>query len=165
MRTIEGIAVAFVWFLLILTIVTIFTGCEPEQRWGQGELPADYAGFFGTDNKARLDFVQTNRINAFGQQEAEINERLRKLESIDPNDLRGPQGERGPQGTSGDDCVQPEYDEGLYFPIDEDEFRESMKKKGFIFDLAEIDSDVIRDEMLVTSPDSPKETRIRRYAP
>lgn len=50
----------------------LLTGCQPEQQstqvWGRGELPAEYLGFFGNDNMARLNFVQTQRINQFNQQ-------------------------------------------------------------------------------------------------
>lgn len=72
--------------LMILLLLSMLTGCQPEQRWGTGEPPTEYQAFFGNGNMARLNFVQTNRINSFGQQLAELNERLRVLEAIDPND-------------------------------------------------------------------------------
>ena len=54
--------------LLLAMMFGLLTGCQPEQQWGTGEPPAEYTGFFGNDNMARLNFVQTNKINAIGQQ-------------------------------------------------------------------------------------------------
>lgn len=57
---------------LILYVLAMLSGCQPEQQWGKGELPSDYAGFFGIDNMARLNFVQTERINLLGRQLTEL---------------------------------------------------------------------------------------------
>ena len=58
--------------------------------WGAPDQspPADWQRFFGNSNLARLNFVQTDKINLQGQALAELTERVRKLEApIDPNDL------------------------------------------------------------------------------
>lgn len=65
---------------------------EPNQPiWGQGETPAEWQSWFGNDNMARLNYAQTDRINAQGQALAEVVERVRKLEEankpIDMNDI------------------------------------------------------------------------------
>ena len=72
--------------LSILAVYFVF-GCQSRQKkvWGNGDLPSDWQGFFGADNVARLDFVQTNTINAQGQAIAVLAERVRKLE--DPNEI------------------------------------------------------------------------------
>lgn len=78
--------------IILVVLVVAFCGCNEQQApkvWGQGGLPADFQGFFGNDNTARLDFVQTQRINQLGQATAELAERVKKLEesfSNDPND-------------------------------------------------------------------------------
>lgn len=77
----------FLCFILSLLAVLLF-GCNEAQqtpRWGQGDLPTEWQGFFGEDNVARLDFVQTQTINRMGQAISELAERVRKLEA-DPND-------------------------------------------------------------------------------
>ncbi|KKN74411.1 hypothetical protein LCGC14_0390310 [marine sediment metagenome] len=83
-------AVIFLAFICSLLAVLLF-GCQTQQTpqvrkvWGQGDLPADWQGFFGEGNVARLDFIQTQTINRQGQAIAVLAERLRKLEA-DPND-------------------------------------------------------------------------------
>jgi outer membrane murein-binding lipoprotein Lpp len=85
-------AVIFIVYILVLLVVLI-AGCQVAQRapqtkvWGQGDLPADWQGFFGEDNVARLDYVQTQTINKMGQAIAELAVRVRKLEA-DPNDAK-----------------------------------------------------------------------------
>lgn len=51
--------------------------------WGQGKLSDEWQGFFGNDNTARLDFVQTQTINRQGQRIAELALRISKLEDPD----------------------------------------------------------------------------------
>lgn len=78
---------------LLLIVSLCAAGCNEAQQspkvWGQGEPTTEWQGFFGTDNMARLNFVQTNRINRMGQAIAELAERVRKLEAatnnVDPN--------------------------------------------------------------------------------
>jgi len=50
---------------LVIVILAAVCGCQETQsvRWGQGELPPNYQKLFGSDNKARLDYAQTNLIN------------------------------------------------------------------------------------------------------
>ena len=106
----------------VVMAMLIFSGCQEEQRersvWGQGELPAEFAGYFGDDNTARLNFVQIERFNALNQnlvafakenaaQHNFLHERIKKLEAIDPNDYRGPMGPPGEDcRVSADDIVQ-----------------------------------------------------------
>ena len=79
-------AVNFIVLCLVLAAVLLF-GCNEVQTkvWGQGVLPSDWQGFFGEDNVARLDYVQTQTINRQGQIIAELAARVSKLEA-DPND-------------------------------------------------------------------------------
>lgn len=77
--------------IIITGLILSIVGCQEVQRapqtkvWGQGDLPADWQGFFGADNSARLDYVQTQTINRMGQAISQLAERVRKLEA-DPND-------------------------------------------------------------------------------
>ena len=70
----------------ILFVVALISGCTEVQTWGNGDLPDEWCGYFGDNNMARLNYVQTNSINTQGQLIAELAESVRKLE--DPNDLR-----------------------------------------------------------------------------
>ena len=66
---------------LLLTLLIALAGCQEENKvWGTGTLAPEWTELFGDDNTARLDWVQTQRINQSGQQIAEINVRLEKLE-------------------------------------------------------------------------------------
>ncbi len=67
--------------IALLALSFIF-GCQEQQKkvWGKGNPPAEWQEHFGNDNKARLDYIQTNRINSQGQAMAELTERVRKLE-------------------------------------------------------------------------------------
>ncbi len=54
--------------VIVICLIMAFTsGCTEEQQapkvWGKGELPADFASFFGTDNNARLDKAQSDMLN------------------------------------------------------------------------------------------------------
>ncbi len=55
--------------------------------FGKGDLPAEFTDFFGIDNNARLNFVQTQAINKHGEIIREIAKRLLILEGADPNDV------------------------------------------------------------------------------
>ena len=48
----------------------LLTGCNEVQRqprvWGQGELPAEWEGFFGNGNGARLDYMQSKMLDQQG---------------------------------------------------------------------------------------------------
>lgn len=50
-------------FLLAMALVLSSCGKEEPRKWGKGEPPAEYQDLFGNSNNARLDFVQTDRIN------------------------------------------------------------------------------------------------------
>lgn len=54
--------------------------CSPPV-YGEGELPTEWQQYFGTDNAARLGYMQSGRINEQGQAMAELAERVRKLEN------------------------------------------------------------------------------------
>lgn len=80
---------------LILIVIVGFLllaigGCNEAQVsrkvWGQGELTAEWKSFFGDSNTARLDFIQTQRINRQNHIIIELMARVRKLEADDPND-------------------------------------------------------------------------------
>ncbi len=53
--------------VVVLAFMLATAGCIEEQQkpkvWGQGELPADFAAFFGTDNNARLNKAQSDMLN------------------------------------------------------------------------------------------------------
>ena len=56
--------------------------------WGKGDPPANWQKYFGNDNMARLNYIQTQTANKQGQTIAELVERVRKLEEpIDFNDI------------------------------------------------------------------------------
>lgn len=74
---------------VITVLILLLCGCDkkPSKVWGEGELPVDWMFYFGDDNTARLDYVQTQRINKQGQALAELREMVRKLgERKDPNE-------------------------------------------------------------------------------
>ena len=75
--------------LFLVVLMIILSGCQveviPDKVWGQGDLPEDWQEFFGNENMARLNFVQTQSINNQGKAIAELAERVRKLEA-DPNE-------------------------------------------------------------------------------
>ena len=77
--------------LFLVVLMIILTGCQSVEVipdvWGQGEPPGDWQEFFGNENMARLNWVQTQSINNQGQAIAELAERVRKLEGqVDPDD-------------------------------------------------------------------------------
>ncbi len=69
--------------ILITLMITaiLITGCEESQKkvWGQGDPSAEYQGFFGNDNNARLNFIQSQAIDS-------LLKRVAKLEAVDPNE-------------------------------------------------------------------------------
>lgn len=70
--------------LLSLTVLIALAGCQEENKvWGKGELNDNWVSHFGKGNLARLNFVQTEKINEFGQLLAEANVRLEKLETAE----------------------------------------------------------------------------------
>ena len=55
--------------LLPIALIVILSGCDENQRsgkWGQGDPPAVWQGWFGNDNNSRLDFVQQRAIEQQG---------------------------------------------------------------------------------------------------
>lgn len=86
------------WTLVIFGVSAIFlmvlcSGCQESQKkvWGKGELAAGWIEFFGDDNTARLDWLQTKTINEQGQRIADLNEKIRMLEIMvyveEPNSI------------------------------------------------------------------------------
>ncbi len=76
------------WMIVVLVAIAILFcgGCNEDQKiWGQGELPADWKGFFGTSNGARLDIVQTREINQTGQVVNQHHAIIHGLDIPDPN--------------------------------------------------------------------------------
>lgn len=82
---------------LMLICVSLVLGCQENQQerpvWGQGDPPDTWQEQFGNENMARLNFVQTDRINKLGQAMAEssikimeLTERVKLLEVADSND-------------------------------------------------------------------------------
>ena len=68
--------------IILFALAYSVCGCNEKQRpkWGNGEVTEDFQTFFGNDNMARLNSVQTAKINAQGQLITELAERVRKLE-------------------------------------------------------------------------------------
>jgi hypothetical protein len=100
----RNICILLAMVLAAITFSVVCGGCQEERKvWGQGEPPGDYTKWFGNDNMARLNFVQTERLNILSQQIAALAEqnaaqhkilgesdidlygRVRKLEIMDPN--------------------------------------------------------------------------------
>lgn len=76
------------WITVVLIMFVLAVGCQEEQKvWGQGELQADWTEFFGTGNGSRLDFVQTQRINAHNATLQELIKRVQILEAENPAEL------------------------------------------------------------------------------
>ena len=76
--------------LIVVTALVLIAGCEESAKtpiWGTGETNTEWQDYFGNDNIARLDFVQTRAINEQGQAIAVLAERVRKLEVVDPNEV------------------------------------------------------------------------------
>ena len=52
--------------VLLVAALVLLSGCfESQQKkvWGQGELSAEWRGYFGNSNIARLNFMQTQKID------------------------------------------------------------------------------------------------------
>ncbi len=48
---------------LLIAIAFMVCGCQEEQKvWGRGNPPAEWQEYFGNDNTARLDFIQTEAV-------------------------------------------------------------------------------------------------------
>lgn len=74
--------------IILFALALLVAGCQEQQRkiYGQGNIPLDWQVYFGNDNIARLDYMQTRAINQQGQTLTELAERVRKLETAyDPN--------------------------------------------------------------------------------
>ena len=80
MRTIK----TMLWVVMVVVICFV-TGCADDQKYGQGDPPDDYIAMFGNGNGSRLDFVQNQTINKLGNALAELSERVKVLEIVDPN--------------------------------------------------------------------------------
>ena len=89
-----------VWALIVLALLVtmILCGCQESQQqkvWGKGDPDQAWQDYFGNDNMARLNFMQTARINAIAEivtETAEVvtetAERLKALEATAVVDLR-----------------------------------------------------------------------------
>ncbi len=71
--------------MILVALTLVFCGCQETQQsqqkvWGTGDPPVDWQETFGNENMARLNYVQTQRINTQGQAMAELVERVRQLE-------------------------------------------------------------------------------------
>ena len=104
LKTLKNQIVLAMWSTIAIMLVCIavavlifLSGCQEQQRWGQGELPENHVRFFGKSNTARLDFVQNNAINNQGQIIAELVERVRVLEEI--NNSKSEDNGRSPDTT------------------------------------------------------------------
>jgi hypothetical protein len=52
--------------VILVAISFLLCGCQESQQsktWGQGETPAAYQELFGNSNNARLNFVQSERMD------------------------------------------------------------------------------------------------------
>ncbi len=80
---------AAIAIVIVCLCMALVSGCVEERQvpkvWGKGDLPAEFLEHFGTDNNARLNFVQTQAINKHGEIIREIAKRLLLLEGADPN--------------------------------------------------------------------------------
>jgi len=81
---------------MILIVMFLVCGCQEQIQtvgeqpkvWGKGDPPADWQGYFGNDNMARLNYMQNQTIYRIGQAAAELAGRVRKLEEpLDVNDI------------------------------------------------------------------------------
>lgn len=68
------------WVCFADEIAATFTTEPNEPVWGKGDAPTEWQDYFGDDNMARLNYIQTQQINKQGQSLAELKERVRKLE-------------------------------------------------------------------------------------
>lgn len=69
--------------VILLIVAYAVCGCQQHQTkvWGKGDTTAEWKEYFGNDNTARLDYVQTNSINNLGQAVAELQVKIEELES------------------------------------------------------------------------------------
>ncbi len=65
--------------VILLGLSLLVAGCE-EEKWGQGDPPLEYQQRFGNSNLARLDFLQTQRINEQYEILVKMAERIAELE-------------------------------------------------------------------------------------
>ncbi len=73
------------WIAGILIMIVLVAGCQEEQKkvWGKGELDANWREMFGKGNGARLDFVQTQRINTHSQALQALPELLKRIQALE----------------------------------------------------------------------------------
>ena len=66
---------------VVLIMLVLALGCQGERKvWGKGELDANWVEMFGEGNGARLDFVQTDRINEHRKRISEHRAAIQELE-------------------------------------------------------------------------------------
>lgn len=73
--------------LIIVAVIAVMAYQKEENVWGNGELQAEWSEIFGDDNGSRLDFVQTQRINAHNLAIQELLKRVQALEMENPAEL------------------------------------------------------------------------------
>lgn len=108
----KDVVLAALAVIAICLMMAFMSGCVEEERtskvWGDGELPADFISFFGTDNGARLDKAQNDMLNrhqavihGVDQTEGDkkkhipglvdivmaLDRRVKALEAVDPNEV------------------------------------------------------------------------------
>ena len=50
--------------IVLLLLTFVMCGCnEAQKQWGNGDPPAEWQDWFGNENTARLDFVQTQALD------------------------------------------------------------------------------------------------------
>ena len=70
------------WIVVVVCWIVFLSGCQEQQqakKWGEGDPPAEYQVFFGNDNNARLDFMQTQAIASQAEALAELRKEIKKV--------------------------------------------------------------------------------------
>lgn len=68
-------------YVILLMLVLLFCGCgKPQKIYGLAELPENWQELFGDSNISRLDYVQSQTIDAQG---AEIRRLVKRLEVVE----------------------------------------------------------------------------------
>jgi hypothetical protein len=79
--------------IVIIIVMVIICGCQeehtaPAKIYGQGDLPQGWIDYFGDDNNARLNLIQTNRINNLGKAVAGLQIKVKRLEEKESTDAK-----------------------------------------------------------------------------
>lgn len=68
-------------YVILLTLVLLCGCMESERIYGLVELPKDWQELFGDGNVSRLDYAQSQRIDAQSAEIKRLNKRLEALEA------------------------------------------------------------------------------------